>query len=125
MSQKILLVEDDRFLSNLLVESFQKSGLDFELAVDGEEALAKIRKKAPDLIILDLVLPGIDGYEVLKRIKADKDLAYIPVVILSNLGQKNEIKRGLDLGAEDFIVKAHFDLDEIVEKIKQVLKKNR
>ena len=121
MSQKILLIEDDKFLGDLLMEHFRKGGLDFELAVDGEGGLEKIRTKAPDLIILDLVLPGIDGYEVLKRLKNDKDFAKIPVIILSNLGQKEEIERGLELGAEDFIVKAHFDLDKIMEKIDQVL----
>lgn len=124
MSRKILLIEDDKFLGELLTERFQKSGLDFVLAVDGEEALEKIRTKAPDLIILDLVLPGIDGYEVLKHLKDNKDFAKIPVIILSNLGQKEEIERGLELGAVDFIVKAHFDLNNIVKKIEQVLAKN-
>lgn len=124
MSRKILLIEDDKFLGNLLVEHFQKNGLDFELAVDGEEGLEKIRTKVPDLIVLDLVLPGIDGYEVLTRLKNNADTAKIPVIILSNLGQKEEIERGLELGAADFIVKAHFDLNNIVEKIDQVLAKN-
>ena len=125
MSQKILLIEDDKFLGALLVEHFQKSGLNFELAVDGEEGLEKIHTNTPDLIILDLVLPGIDGYEVLKRIKNDKNFSKIHVIILSNLGQKEEIERGLELGAKDFIVKAHFDLNRIVEKIDQVLKKKQ
>jgi len=121
--EKVLVVEDDKFIGDLLARRFEKEGLNFELALDGEQALAKLRSASFSLIVLDLVLPGIDGYEVLKRLKADSEFAKIPVIILSNLGQKLEIERGLELGAIDFLVKAHLDLDEIVEKIKKQLEK--
>lgn len=119
----LLIVEDDKFLADLLVRHFAKEGFDIELAFDGEKGLEKVRERRPDLILLDLLLPGIDGYEVLRRLKADSTFADIPVIILSNLGQKDEIERALLLGAEDFLVKARFDLDEITEKIKKFLEK--
>lgn len=90
-------------------------------AVDGEEGIRKCKEENPDLIILDLVLPTLDGFEVLARIKADSKLAAIPVVILSNLGQKSEIERGMELGAVDYLVKANFTPSEIVKKITKIL----
>lgn len=120
-NKKILLIEDDKFLGDLLVRRFQKEGLDFEWVISGEEGLEKARNTPFSLIVLDLILLGIDGYEVLKRLKANTGLAKMPVIILSNLGQKDEIDRGLKLGAIDFLVKAHLDLDEIMKKIKKVL----
>lgn len=123
-NQKILVVEDDTFLAKLLADKFKKEGLDFDLVRDGEKGLAKARAEHFDLILLDLILPGIDGYEALEQLKKDPALAPIPVLILSNLGQKEEIERGLRLGAVDFLVKAKFDLDEIVAKINQILKRS-
>lgn len=120
---KILFIEDDEFLIGLIVKHFQKEGLNFDMATTGEKGLEKARAASYDLILLDIVLPGMDGYEVLRQLKSDSELAKIPVIILSNLGQKAEIQRGLELGAEDFLVKARHDLDEIGEKIKKFLKK--
>lgn len=122
-NKRILLIEDDPFLSRLLTERLARENLNFDLAVSGEEGLKKAQKDKPALVLLDLVLPGIDGYEVLKRMKEDSNLSKVPVFILSNLGQDDEIKRGLDLGAVNFLIKANFDLDEIIEKIKQALPK--
>jgi len=121
--KKILLIEDDQFISGLLYNYLKKHGLSIELVVDGEQGLEKAREIKPALILLDLVLPGIDGYEVLKQLKADLETKNIPVFILSNLGQADEIKRGLELGAESFLVKAQFDMDEIFLKIKERLEK--
>ncbi len=120
--QKILIVEDDIFLADLLTARFKKDGLLFTLAKDAEDALVMIKKEKPVLILLDLVLPGMGGYEFLEKIKTDKETASIPVIILSNLGQESEFKKGIELGAEDFLVKAHFDLSEISERVKLVLK---
>ncbi|MCD6114737.1 response regulator [bacterium] len=123
--EKILIVEDDKFLRELIAKKLLKEGYEVEEAIDGEDGVRKTKKVMPDLILLDLILPGIDGFEVLKRIKEDEKTASIPVVILSNLGQKDEIEKGLNLGAVDFLIKAHFTPEEIVEKIKLVLAKNK
>ena len=122
-NKKVLIVEDDKFLNDLLAKHFGKEGFNFDLAPDGETALAKAEKVKPDLILLDIYLPGIDGYEVLRRLKSNPALASVPVVILSNLGQKDEIDKGMGLGAVDFLVKAKFDLFDIVSKVKDVLNK--
>ena len=118
----ILLVEDDYFIASLLVKKLQKECLPFEHAKTGEEGLEKARLSKPGIVLLDLVLPGIDGYEVLTQLKMDPNLSSVPVVILSNLGQKNEIEQCLRLGAVDFLVKAHFDMDQIVQRIKKIMK---
>jgi len=86
--------------------------------------LSKAKEELPQLILLDLILPGIDGFEVLKQIKEDSQINKIPVIILSNLGQQEEVEKGLKLGAADYLVKAHFTPDEIIGKIKEVLGKS-
>ena len=116
---KLLIVEDDKFLLDLLKKGFTDQGIDIDIAIDGEDALDKISKNPPDLILLDLILPKVDGFEVLERIKKDPESSKIPVIILSNLGQKEEIERGLKLGAEDYLVKASFPLEQIVAKVKK------
>ena len=120
--KKILIVEDDMFLSELVSVRFQKEGLHFSVKTDGETALEEARNVHPNLIILDILLPGIDGYEVLKRLKEDKELSNIPVLIISNLGRKDEIDKARDLGAVGFLVKARADLDDIVAKVRGLLK---
>jgi DNA-binding response OmpR family regulator len=122
MAKTILIVEDDKFLRELIAQKLTKEGYDISEAVDGEEGIKKIKTEKPDLVLLDLILPGIDGFEVLSRMKADEKLAGIPVIILSNLGQREEIERGLKLGANDYMIKAHFTPREIIDKIKSVLK---
>jgi DNA-binding response OmpR family regulator len=122
MEKKILIIEDDRFLRELIKMKLEKEKYTVIEAVDGEEGERKIKEEKPDLVLLDLILPGIDGFEVLSRIKEDPTLSSIPVIILSNLGQKEEIEKGLKLGAIDFLVKAHFTPGEIIEKIKGILK---
>jgi len=90
-------------------------------AIDGEEGLRHIKEVKPALVLLDLILPGIDGFEVLKRMKEFPDTAKIPVIILSNLGQREDVDRGLKLGAIDFLIKAHFTPGEIVARVKSIL----
>jgi DNA-binding response OmpR family regulator len=119
--KKILIVEDDKFLRELIAQKLVNEGYDTSSAVDGEQAIKKIKKQNPDLILLDLILPGIDGFEVLSKIKEDMEISKIPVIILSNLGQKEDIEKGLNLGAVDFLIKAHFAPGEIIEKIKKVI----
>lgn len=118
----ILLVEDDEFLAELYATKLDLEGFEVALAVDGEKGLKMIKEKKPDLILLDIILPKMDGFEILKMIKADKELKNIPVILLTNLSQKDEVKKGLDLGANDYLIKAHFMPSEVVKKIKQSLK---
>lgn len=121
MAQKILIIEDDKFLRQLVARKLSKQDFEIAEAVDGESGLEKVKSEDPDLILLDLILPGMDGFEVLSKIEEDPELSVIPVIILSNLGQKDEIEKGLQMGAKDYLVKAHFTLGEIVEKIKDTL----
>lgn len=119
---KILLIEDDKFLRELIIQKLGREGYDVVEAPEGESGLVKMKEEKPDLILLDLILPGIDGFEVLSRMKKDAELASTPVIILSNLGQKDDVQKGMDLGAEDYLIKAHFTPGEIVEKIRATLK---
>lgn len=121
MAKKILIIEDDKFLRELIAQKLLKQDYEILQAVDGEEGMRKVEEEQPDLVLLDLILPGIDGFEVLERMQDDPKLSSIPVVILSNLGQKEEVERGLKLGAVDYLIKAHFTLGEIIEKIKKAL----
>ena len=122
MPKTILIIEDDKFLRELIVQKLIKEGFEISEAVDGEEGMKKVKEEKPDLILLDLILPGIDGFEVLARMKEDPVLAAIPVIILSNLGQKEDVEKGLKLGAVDYLIKAHFTPGEIIDKIKAALK---
>lgn len=117
----ILLVEDDTFLAGMYITKLTMEHFNVELAVDGQAGLEKVKKIKPDLILLDVLLPKIDGFEVLRAIKDDADLRDIPVILLTNLGQKSDVLRGLDLGAADYLIKAHFMPSEVVEKIKHHL----
>ncbi|MFC1663556.1 response regulator transcription factor [Patescibacteria group bacterium] len=121
-AKRILVVEDDKFLRDLIVKKLTKEGYEPSEAIDGEEGAKKTKEEKPDLILLDLILPGIDGFEVLSRIKNDSSLSSIPVIILSNLGQKDDVEKGLKMGAVDYLIKAHFTPGEIIEKIKNALK---
>ncbi len=118
---KILVVEDDKFLREMITRKLDKEGYEVFEAVDGEKGEEKIKEEKPDIVLLDLILPGIDGFEVLERVKKDPSTEGIPVIILSNLGQKSEVERGLKLGAVDFLIKAHFTPAEIVSKIKEII----
>ena len=122
MAKRILIVEDDRFLRELIVKKLINEGYDAIEAVDGEQGLQKTKEEKPDLILLDLILPGIDGFEVLTLKKDDVSVSGIPVIILSNLGQKEDVEKGLGLGAVDYLIKAHFTPGEIIEKVGNILK---
>ncbi|MDO8572835.1 MAG: response regulator [bacterium] len=118
---KIMVVEDDKFLRELLVRKLYSEGFVVESAIDATGAFEILTRFIPSLILLDLILPGVDGFEILSRIKKDNALSAIPVIILSNLGQKEDIERAMSLGAIDFMVKANFTLDEIASKAKKVV----
>ncbi len=122
MEKTILIIEDDKFLRELISQKLIKEGYNISEAVDGEEGIKKIKEEKPGLVLLDLILPGIDGFEVLTKMREDPSLSSIPVIILSNLGQKEDVERGLKLGAADYLIKAHFTPGEIIDKIKTVMK---
>lgn len=119
--KSILLVEDDEFLAELYATKLNLEGFEVSLAVNGEKGLKLAKEVAPDLILLDIILPKMDGFEVLKGIKSDPNIKNIPVILLTNLSQKDEVQKGLDLGAVDYLIKAHFMPSEVVKKIKQII----
>jgi DNA-binding response OmpR family regulator len=118
---KILLIEDDAFLAEVYSTKFDLEGLTCDLATTGEKGLELARKELPDLILLDILLPSLDGFAVLKALKKDHKTRDIPVVLLTNLSQKEDIREGLKLGAVDYLIKAHFMPAEVIAKIKNVL----
>ena len=122
-SQTIFVVEDDSFLRSLLVRKLESSGYQTEIAINADKAFDKIKKSSPSVVLLDLVLPSGSGYDILKKIKEDPQLKDTPVIILSNLGQKEEVAKGLELGAEDYMVKAHFTPEEIISRIEKLVSK--
>jgi len=123
--KKILLIEDDPFLSSLLGNRLKKEGFDLTLVRNGNEAMKALKTQKPDLALLDIILPGKSGFEVMEEIKLDPQTAKVPVFIISNLGQDTDVQRGEELGAKEYIVKARISIDEIVEKVKNFLSKNK
>lgn len=124
-SELILIIEDDKFLRELLIRKIENEGYNIKFVITGGDALRKIKEFAPQLVLLDLVLPGMSGFEILKRVKKDPEISKIPIIILSNRGDIEEVEKGLKLGADDYLIKAHFTPDEIIGKIKQVLDKRQ
>jgi DNA-binding response OmpR family regulator len=119
---KILVVEDDLFLLGMYSTKFELEGFKSFAAETGEKGLAIAFEEIPDVILLDIVLPGIDGFEFLKAIRKDPKTKDIPVILLTNLSQKSDVERGLALGANDYLIKAHFMPVEVIEKIKNLVK---
>lgn len=119
MNKKILIVEDDTFIYKMYETKLHQLSYKSRIAENGEDALKIARDWKPDLILLDLIMPMLDGFEVLKKLKADVDLKNIPVIILSNLGQRANIEKGLELGADDYIIKMKFTPTEVVKKIEE------
>lgn len=119
---RILLVEDDAFLIRIYATKLELEGFDVLQAKDGEAGLEAAQKELPDIILLDILMPKLDGFQVLEALKKDAKTKKIPVVLLSNLGQKDDVERGRALGATDYLIKAHFVPSETVQKIKHILK---
>jgi DNA-binding response OmpR family regulator len=118
---KLLIVEDDKFLRDLAAQKLSKAGLNVVTAADGEQGHATAEKEVPDIMLLDILLPGIDGFEVLKRIRANPALNHTRIAMLSNFGQREDIEKALNGGAEQFFIKANYTLDEIVDEVKKML----
>jgi len=121
MPKKILFIEDESALQKTFGEILSQEGYEMISALDGEIGLRLAKDKKPDLILLDLVLPKIHGFEVLKRLKTDKETKDIPVIVLTNLEGIGDVDKALGLGATTYLVKAQYGLEEIVEKIKKAL----
>ena len=117
----LVIIEDDKFLRDLIVRKLTNEGFLVREAETGEEGLEVLRAEPPQLLLLDILLPGMSGYEVLEALKKDNKLKGIPVVMLSNLGQKEEVDRAVSLGAKDFLIKAKYTPGEIVVRIKEIL----
>ncbi len=115
--KKILLIEDDPLLVDIYSTKLQKSGFEVKVVEQGEKALVAIEAENPDLVLLDIVLPHTDGWDILVSLKKSEELKHIPVVVLSNLGQKEEIEKGLELGAVKYLIKAHYTPSEIVQEV--------
>ena len=121
VSTKLLIVEDDKFLRDLASQKLSKEHLQVFTAVDGEQGVSVAEQEIPDIILLDILLPGIDGFEVLKRIRANPKLQKTHVSMLSNFGQREDIERAMAAGADQFMVKANYTLDEIVQEVKKII----
>lgn len=118
---KILIVEDEQVLSKVLAEKFKKQKYEVRVAANGNDVVAMAKDFLPEMILLDLLLPGKHGLEVLKDLKADAEMADIPVIILSNLDNDEDIKKGLALGAVDYFVKSQHPINEVVEKVEEYI----
>lgn len=118
----ILIVEDEPFVVNVYKTKLTKEGYNVHVAEDGEVGLRTAKEVVPDLVLLDLILPKMNGFDVLKGMKEEGALKDVPVLILSNLGQQSDIKKGLDLGAKDYLVKSDSSLQEVMAKIEEYIK---
>ncbi len=122
---KVLVAEDDKFLVKAFAAKLVKDDFDVIIAGNGNEAVSKAKKNKPDIILLDLVMPQKNGFDALYELKQDEETKDIPVIITSNLSQEVDIKRGKDLGADDYLVKSDTPIQEIMAKIKQILTKKK
>ncbi len=120
-NKKVLIIEDDPYIADMYATKFRMNEYEIKLAKNGVKAFDELQKEKPDIILLDLLMPGMDGYEFLEKIKKEKEFKNIKVIILTNLGQKREIERALKLGANDYIVKAYFTPEEVVRKVEKLL----
>jgi len=119
MAKKILLVEDEEIMIDLLQKKLTKEGYEISVARDGEEGLKVMKGAKPDLVLLDIIMPKMGGFEVMEEMGKDKELKEIPVIVISNSGQPVELDRAQRLGAKDWLIKTEFDPQEVVDKVKK------
>jgi len=119
MAKKILIIEDEELLYNLLQRKLSEEGYEASVAKDGVEGMKMIKEMKPDLILLDIVMPNKNGFEVMDEMQADERLKHIPIIVISNSGQPVEIDKAKDLGAKDWLIKTEFDPQEVIEKVKK------
>jgi len=119
--KKILIVEDDTILQKTMQEFLSTDGFEVSCAADGEEAVRLAKEILPDLVLLDIILPKKDGYEVVQELKAYEKTKNIPIVVLTNLGSLNDVEKAIKLGATTYLVKSDYKLEEVAKKIKDIL----
>ncbi|HNV96728.1 MAG TPA: response regulator [bacterium] len=119
---KVLIVEDEEMLVNMYISKFEKEGFEPMKASNGKTGLELAQKENPNIILLDVIMPEMDGFMVLKELKSDAKTKNIPVIMLTNLGQDEDIKKGNELGAKDYLVKANLTPAQVVDKVKEILK---
>lgn len=119
--KSILLVEDDPFLIDIYSQKFKKNGLKIRVAENASKTFQFLEEEVPDIILLDIVLPQMDGWSILKKIRANKDWDKCQVVVFSNLGQKEEVEKGISLGANQYVIKSQHTPSEVVEKVENML----
>jgi DNA-binding response OmpR family regulator len=122
---KILIVDDDDFLLEMYALKFKEAGFEIDIARAGKDAIDKVHSFAPSIVLLDIVLPEMDGYEVLQNIRKEKEGKKMLIIMLTNLSQKEDAERSVRLGADDYIVKAHFTPSEVVKKVQKLLKEKK
>jgi len=120
-NKKILVIEDEATLQKALNEVLSKEGYEVLSSLDGLKGLELAQEERPDLILLDIILPKMDGFEVLKKIKENDDISQIPIIILTNLSDVSDIQKALDLGATTYLIKADFHIEDVLKKIEKVL----
>jgi two-component system phosphate regulon response regulator PhoB len=119
----VMIIEDDRFLSSLVRARLEKDGFKVQQAFDGEEAIAILKETKPDLVVLDLIMPRVTGFEVLEAISISPELNRTPIVILSNLAQDSDVQKAKSLGAVEYFVKVRVSIDDVVSKVMSILNK--
>jgi len=117
MAKTVLVVEDDKYMREVVVAKLGREGFTVVEAVDGSTGLDMTAKKKPDLVVLDIILPVMNGFDYLEAKAKVAAIASIPVIILSNLGQREDVERGMKLGAKDYLVKAHFTPNDLIAKV--------
>jgi CheY-like chemotaxis protein len=121
--KKVLIVEDDIFVAEVYSTKLLEMGHEIQIARNGQEGLAILEKSVPDLILLDIIMPIMDGIEMLAEVKKKDEWKNIPIILLTNIGEKESIQKVKSLGVEDYLIKSHFTPAEVIEKINNILKK--
>lgn len=120
-AKKILIVEDDVFIRDIYQVKFNQEGFDVTTAEDGVKAMEKLDNMIPDIILLDILMPYMNGMEVLKRIKSNDALKNVPIIMLTNISEKEKVTEGLEYGVKDYLIKSHFTPSEVVHKVNTLL----
>lgn len=121
---KVLIIEDEEMLVNMYISKFEKEGFKIEKALNGTDGIAKAKDFKPEIILLDIIMPEMDGFMVLKQLKSDSATKNARVIMLTNLGQDEDVEKGKKLGAEDYLVKANLTPGQVVDKVKELMAKS-